>query len=313
MSAHAVTLCPSNDRARWLQLRRKGIGASECAALIDAHPYMSRAELYAIKLGFDLRDDSDLEPEHAFWGSTLEPAILAGYARRSGRRARQHGVLARHPDREWMLCTLDGETTDSANDTALWWPLEIKNVTGFKVDDWADGVPFHHQCQAQWQMMVSGAARCTVAALIGGNRLVWDDVERDETMQNRLVYAAEKFLAQLETGELPADCIDGAAGTKRALLAMHPEDDGSAVTLDAELMALDAELTELMETEKSIKREIEARKAKLCAAIGDHTIGYLPNHVAWSWKQQTKRAHTVPESTTRVLRRHRSKHEEAGR
>ena len=302
----SIAICSSNDRTRWLAERKHGIGASECAALIDAHPYMSRAELYAQKLGFETREDDDLEPEHLFWGSELEGAIISGYGRRSSRQARKHGVLARHPEHAWMLCTLDAETREYAEDN--WHPLEVKNVTGFKVDDWAEGVPAHHQLQAQWQMMVTGASVCTVAALIGGNRLVWDDVRRDEIAQRKLKYAAEKFLAQLATGELPPDCIDGHAGTKRALLAMHEEDDGSTVQLDADLIEVADELEQLKATEKALKERVETLNNKIREAIGDATLGVLPNYVAFSWKQQTKRSYTVAESTTRVLRRHEPKH-----
>jgi len=39
------------SQAEWLEVRRKGIGSSDCAAACGLNPYMSMLELWMIKTG----------------------------------------------------------------------------------------------------------------------------------------------------------------------------------------------------------------------------------------------------------------------
>ena len=57
-------------QAEWLEVRRKGIGSSDCAAACGLNPYMSMLELWMIKTGRIQQNIEDASEGHAplYWG-----------------------------------------------------------------------------------------------------------------------------------------------------------------------------------------------------------------------------------------------------
>lgn len=302
-----IELGKSSDRERWLQLRRSGVGASEIAAVLGESPWLSAIELYAMKIGEHSAIDDDDPAEFLYWGNQLEAAIVAGYQHRTGRPVEHQGTLLRSTAHPWAMCTLDAVTTDGREGPP--WPLEIKNVGVTKAHEWEDGPPRHYVLQLQHQMLVTNTPRATAAALIGGQRLVWCDVERDEIEIRRIVHAGRIFWSEcVEKGVCPKP--DGSESARRALGALYRDrpDPESFVQLPGSLLDLDAELFELKLTEKVITKRRAEIENMIKAHIGNADHGVLPDGTVWSWKQQTRAAFAVDESTFRVLRRHKSKH-----
>ena len=56
--------------AEWLEVRRKGIGSSDCAAACGLNPYMSMLELWMIKTGRIQHNMDEQTEGHAplYWG-----------------------------------------------------------------------------------------------------------------------------------------------------------------------------------------------------------------------------------------------------
>ncbi len=301
-----IVLGSSLDRKRWLQLRRSGIGASEIAACLGESPWLHATELYAIKIGQHDGDPSLDEAEHVFWGNQLEAAIIEGYQQRTGRPVRRRAELLRSKECPWALCTLDGETGEKGGEPA--WPLEIKNIGMHKAHEWEEGPPRHYQLQLQQQLLVTGAQKATAAALIGGQRLVWIDVERDEIEIRRIKHAGRIFWEMcVEAGKCPLP--DGSDSASRAIAALYRKrpDPESFVQLPGALLELDEELVGLKEAKAAIKKRVAEIENRIKLEIGAVEYGALPDGTRYSWKQQTRAAHAVDESTFRVLRRHASK------
>jgi predicted phage-related endonuclease len=65
-------------QAEWLEVRRQGIGSSDCAAACGLNPYMSMLELWMIKTGRIQQNIEDESEGHAplYWGKQLEPLLL---------------------------------------------------------------------------------------------------------------------------------------------------------------------------------------------------------------------------------------------
>jgi putative phage-type endonuclease len=293
----------SDDRERWLAARRSGIGASEAAIVMGESRWKAPPRLWAEKVG---RVVDEAAGEYLEWGLRHEPTILAAYAseRYSGRRVVRAGTILRSTIHPWAMCTLDAWTWRPA-DGARPIPLEAKTAEVWKAEEWAEGPPADYAWQAQHQMLVTGAPVVSVACLLGVHRLVWCDVERDETMIRRLVRAGEDFWSHVERGSMPPGELDG-----DLVVRLWPRDDGNDVELDGAFVDLDQERQALLDR----KRETEARLREIDdaikAAIGPATRGVLPGgQVQFSFKAQTRREHVVKESQTRVLRRHAAKEE----
>lgn len=300
LAAPYEIVCDVSTRSRWLDERDGGIGASEIAAVLGESPFCSAIELYANKTGRYRRDLSDVEA--VYWGNKLEAPILEAYWERTGRKTRKAGLLLRSTEHPWALCTLDGETWQANESDA--WPLEIKNVSGFKAEEWVDGPPPHYFLQVQQQMLVTGAQKATIAALIGGQRMVWADVPRDETTIRRIVYHGKHFWERIQARDMPAP--DGSEGAKRALAALFPQGSGVVILPGTALDAADR-LEALKADRKRANDEIELIENTVRAALGDAETGALTDGRSFSWKLQSRKESVIPASSFRVLRLHQPK------
>lgn len=289
-------VCRADD-ADWLKMRLTGIGASEAAALIGANPWKSTLGLYAEKVGAVEPDDLS-DNEAVFWGTKLEDVIREVYGQRSGRHIDKGGVLLRSTRYPWALCTLDGWTSD--RELGPYWPLELKAVGAHKGEEWVDGAPLYYRVQVAWQMLVTGSERATIAALIGGQRLVWEDVERDEILERKLIHAGEDFWRRVQEQDPPP--ADGSDKARAALHALYPRDTGEVIVLPAELEDVVYDLAECKAAEKAIGLRKTTAENALKEALGDATEGVLPDGTRVTWRTQTRKAYAVAESTHRVLR-----------
>lgn len=291
----------SDDREAWLRLRRSGIGASEAAALFGEHRWLSFGKLVAQKRG--LLDDDAGEAERLEWGLRHEPTILSAYSspRYAGRPAERDGRLIRSAVHPWALATLDAWTTHPTHGRI---PLELKSAESWMADEWAEGPPPTYRWQAHHQMLVTDRPCCSIACLLGPHRLVWDDVERDETMIRRLVKAGADAW-----GLIQSDAPPPGPHEREVFLAFWPtEETGRVIELDETFARLDEEREELAATIKAAAARKETLDARLLEAIRDAERAVLPGErVEYSLKAQTRKAHQVKESTTRVLRRHEKK------
>jgi putative phage-type endonuclease len=296
----------SSDRERWLQLRRSGIGASEIAATLGESPWLSAIELYAQKIGLDTNTGLD-DAEHIYWGNQLEAAIVAGYQHRTGRPVEHQGKLLRSVDHPWALCTLDALTTDGREGDP--WPLEIKNVGVQKAHEWEDGPPRHYVAQLHHQMLVTNAQRATAAALIGGQRMVWCDVERDEILIRRIIHAGRTFWERcVEAGKVPRP--DDSESARRGLAALYKTIDPEKIEqLPASMLDADAELIELKATIKALGKRADQIENDIRAHLGHAEYGVLPDGTRYSWCEQSRAAYVAKAATFRVLRRHKRKSE----
>ena len=262
--------------------------------------------MYAQKIGLETDTCLD-DAEHVYWGLQLEPAIVIGYQDRTGRPVEHQGKLLRSIDHPWATCTLDATTTDGRPGEP--WPLEIKNIGVQKAAEWEEGPPRHYVLQLHHQMLVTDAPRATAAALIGGQRLVWCDVERDEILIRRIVHAGRIFWEQhVEAGKVPRP--DDSDSAKRGLAALYKTiDPEKVVQLPGSMLEADSELREMKLTIKALEKRAKQIENDIKACIGNAELGVLPDGTRYSWSEQTRAGHVVKASTFRVLRRHEPKAE----
>lgn len=306
MTEPYVVVCDSHeDEAGWLAARQLGIGASDMPVILGLSPWRSILELYAEKTGEDEPEDLSGN-EFAEWGHRLEGPIIDAFRERTGRPTQRAGQLIRSVEYPWAQCTLDGLTgakDHPLKDTGAQcaWPLQVKNTTAWKADDWADGPPEIYVIQEHHEMLVTGADKATIACLLGGNKLVWADIPRDETLIRKIVFRGQEFWHRVLNREPPPP--DGSEATKKALGRLHPQDDGTIVELPGELREAIGLLQRFKAEKKVAETEIWAIENAIKAALGDHQAGcFAGGGPTVSWKQQTRAERVVKESTFRVLR-----------
>lgn len=299
-----LVLCDTNDEQEWLATRGEGIGASEIGAVVGMDHRSSPLKLFAEKTGA-LEPDDLSEIEAIKWGHRLEHVIAEAFAAETGRpvmrgRERRYSVL-RSVEHPWALASLDFWTGEGDE----LWPLEIKNVSAYRAEDWQNGTPEYYLAQLQQQMLVTGAKRGTSAALIGGNRLVWCDVERDDQLIRKITYHGALFWGRVKQREAPDP--DGSEATKETLRRLFPTDDGSTVELPMALAEIVDEWRHLKDDAKTLDKHIAQCEAAIKATLGEHQVGIFPSGDSVSWKTHQRAEYVVKAGTSRVLRYHAGK------
>lgn len=208
------------DRAEWLALRARRIGASEVAALWDVQaPYaLSRWALWHVKAG--LAPPPEVAGTRPAWGIRLEQVIAEAAAEQEGWSIRK-GRYAVCDDCDHLGATLDFE----AHDGTEFGPgvLETKNADWMiHKRQWVDGEPpIHILLQLQAQLACTGYAWGAVAALVGGNDLhVYSYAAKPKLIADMKARAIA-FYRSIDGGRPPP--VDGSDGATDVLRSLYPE------------------------------------------------------------------------------------------
>src|SRR3990167_6761392 len=291
-----AVLADASERESWLKARPRGVGASESPILMGASKFSSPIELWGIKTG-RLPESVDDENERMLWGQRLEPLVAEEYERKTGRQLSPWGKLLQSTEQPVMIATPDYQIVGQNV------PVEIKTTDASRVKDWSDGSPPHVVIQCQHQMFVTGARSASVGVLVGGNRFMWCDVERDDALIADIVAACLKFWQYVREDVPPP--ADGSEPTSEAIAKLWPiTAEGESIVLpdDAYEWARDLESAEVLA--KLAKDTVETAKNKVKVAMGSAEIALFPDgEAAFSYRTQPRKGYTVAPGSSRVLRR----------
>jgi putative phage-type endonuclease len=167
-------------RDLWLEARKHGIGASDLPIILGLSKWTSPLALWGLKTGVVLNEEADDENEAAEWGLLLEPVVKRRYMDRTGRALAGLGpyTILRSKAHPWMCASPDDLILPG--DGRPLGTYEGKTASAFKREDWADEPPLPYLAQKQWQFAVAGLTWGGLACLLGGQKLVWADVERND-------------------------------------------------------------------------------------------------------------------------------------
>ncbi|UOG16883.1 lambda-exonuclease family protein [Acinetobacter sp. PK01] len=208
-------------QAEWLEVRRKGIGSSDCAAACGLNPYMSMLELWMIKTGRIQQNIEEDSEGHAplYWGKRLEPLVAEYYSMHTNYKVRRVNAVLQHPDpdKHFMLANLDYSVVGDA-DVQI---LECKTAGEYGAKLWRDGVPLYVLCQVQHQLAVTGKQAAHICVLLCGHETRIFKVTRSESVIQHIVNAERYFWECVEKDTPPeADASESAA---KALQLLYPE------------------------------------------------------------------------------------------
>lgn len=288
-----MTTVTGPSRVAWLEWRRQGIGASDAAALVGLHPWVSPMSVYFDKRG-EINDEQ--EPTEAMeWGLRLEQVVAEAWAEKNQRPIQRFqpysaDAMRVHPEHPWMQASLDALVI--ADDSALDFAdrgdlipeavLELKTASGWATHDWEEGVPPHVIVQAQWQLAVMDLPVAYVACLVGGQKFVQDVVERDDEMIAGLIKAGGQFWQQIQAGIPPA--VDAHPNTADVLKARWHELLDDAVELGAEGFDMVKEWHEAKPMAKAAGERLATVENRLRLALAEHQVATVYGDIACTWK-----------------------------
>ena len=204
----------------WLEVRRQGIGSSDCAAACGLNPYMSMLELWMIKTG---RVKQSIEDESSgiaplYWGKQLEPLVAEYYSMHTNNKVRRINAVLQHPDpdKHFMLANLDYSVVGS-NEVQI---LECKTAGEYGAKLWRDGVPLYVLCQVQHQLAVTGKRAAHVCVLICGHETKTFKVIRSESVIQHIINAERYFWECVEKDIPPS--VDASESASKAIQQLYP-------------------------------------------------------------------------------------------
>lgn len=285
----ARLLLPSGDlndpgyRRQWEATRLGGIGGSDVAGILGlAGKYNSPRRVYEEKHGRSTFKDT----EPAEIGREIEDFIAMMFAKRSGLDIAMPPGTLQNLERPWMRANVDRYVIGSDGCPVV--PLECKNRSYYQLDQWEDGVPDAPAIQAYWYMAVGGWSHGYVAALVGGNRLIWHRLERDEEIIADLVEHCEQWYQRhIVEGFPPA--ADGLEDTEKLLARLWEVKPEAVAEVNADTAdRLLGEHERLTEKAKAVADEVRAVENEMRLIAGENEIVKdRTGRVVWTNKQNS--------------------------
>jgi len=266
----------------WLEWRRKGIGSSDAAAILGLDPWRSPIMVYMDKLG--LLPDQEEENDAIEAGIRLEPVVADWFAERTGYRIERDLKIRRHKQFDFMIANLDRRIVGVAGRKGQG-VLEIKTTGEFNREEWEDHqAPFRALIQVQHQLAVTGFHWGVLCALVGGNKLRWVEVQRDDDVINDYLIPAEAAFWERVVLRDPPEW-SGLDSEIKLLKRMYPQaEPGKEILLPDQAREWQRQYHEAHEAMTRAEARKTAAGNALREALGDAEVGYLDGEVIATYK-----------------------------
>ncbi|MBB5148210.1 YqaJ viral recombinase family nuclease [Ureibacillus thermosphaericus] len=266
------------NRQEWLHARKRGIGGSDASVILGFNKWKSPFQLYLEKTG---EFTEEIDNEFIYWGNLLEDIVAKEFESRTGKKVRRRNQMFVHPEHDFMIANID---RDVVGERAL---LECKTTNAFNSNAWdGDEIPAEYICQVQHYMAVLGYEKAYIAVLIGGNKFVWKEVERDDEFIDIMIQREKEFWENHVLAGVPP-AIDGSPSATELLNKLYPTDNGETVMLDSETEQLIEAIESLKAEKKQIEEQLKAYENQLKMTLEDASVG-VTNRFKITYKAVTQ-------------------------
>ena len=263
----------------WLQVRRSGIGGSDAAAALGMSRWKSTLELWQEKVSGQRQPHQ--ENEAMIWGRIMEPIITKEFVRRTGLTVSPMRSMLQAADWPWMLADLDGLIEDPQRGTGI---FEVKTASAYKQDEWGeDRCPDAYMLQLAHYMAVTDLSYAVICVLIGGNKLQWATVDRDDELIVSLVQLEKQFWQHVLTQAPPP--IDGSSACAEMLVRKHPtSSNASPLILPTDADAWIRQYWQAKTEEDAAGDRKRLAENRLKEVMKDHERAVSPDGCQVTWK-----------------------------
>jgi putative phage-type endonuclease len=275
----SVVFANTNEMSHeeWLQARTRGLGGSDASVVLGLNKYKTPFELWLEKTGQVTPQSS--ESEAAYFGTLLEDLVAKEFEKRSGKKVRKRNAMFRHPEHEFILANIDRFIV---GEKAI---LECKTASAFLAKEWeGNEIPEAYIVQVQHYLGVLGPEykKGYFAVLIGGQKFIWKEIERDDELIEMIFQAEIDFWNNhVLKGEPPA--LDGSSAAEKFLKERYKESEpNKIVQLGASYKSKIEEYQSLKETIEQLEQQKKAIENQLKNELKDAESGYVGNYeVQW--------------------------------
>ncbi len=196
--------------------------------------------------------------EAAYFGTLLEDMVAKEFEVRTGKKVRRNNFMLQHPEHEFIMANIDRKVV---GENAL---LECKTASAYLAKDWEDDeIPEPYLVQVQHYLGVTGYEKAYIAVLIGGQRFVWKEIERDEELIDMIFEAEVHFWNYHVLGNNPP-ALDGSSAAEQYLKERYERSEqNKVVDLGYEFQDKIRHYNELKESIKQLQEQKSRLNTKL--------------------------------------------------
>src|SRR5262245_49820853 len=294
----------SDGRTAWLEARRRGVGASDIAAILGRSSWKTAYHVYHEKLGSWVQADNP----RMRWGRKLEDLVAQEYAELTGRFVfRPEETLLRSKAYPWMFASLDRLVHEVEDRSCLGREIILECKTAAEDrGDWGepgtDQVPEEYLLQAAHQMLVSGHDAVDLAVFF--RRTAETRVyrlPRNDSVCANVLRAATDFWQMVQQKVEPA--LDWQHPAMPELMnSLYQTLPEKVAELGADALIVAREYQKAREREEHCKGEAAALRARLQYLMRDAEVGVLPGGGRVYHRLVKRRGYEVKAGEYRMLR-----------
>jgi putative phage-type endonuclease len=274
----------TTSRAEWLANRKKGIGASEAAAVLGISPWSSPVEVWARKLGLipEMEDNERLKT-----GRYFEEPIAQLYADREKVTLTGGGFNSIfHPSLP-VFATPDRMVVEYPRG------LEIKTVEPAMSKEWGDegtdAIPLYYTTQVVVSMAVANVGEWDVAAFFGMNDFRVYRLRRDLELENTILSRLAEFWNRYVIGNQEPP-LDGSEACAEYLARKYPRNLRPLLGADEETEKLLVNLFAMRDQTKGDEIILAEYENRLKQIIGEaEGIQGVSGKVLWKKNKDSEK------------------------
>lgn len=254
--------------------RKKGIGGSDAAVVLDIKPFDPKKKQYKTPLQLWLEKTGRIEGDNldnvepVIWGRLLEDAIIERYRMRTGYKVKLLNHTLKHKKYPWMIANLDGVVMEQGI------LVEAKSATRSRQwgKEGTDQIPFEYIIQVQHCLEVmssypqySHVKYAEIPTFFNKFDAPIYRVERNLDIANHLIEQERIFWKEYVEKDLPPQ-----PSSREDIIFTWPDDDGEIIQSqdkDAEIEL--HEYKKVKENLSKLEREKQELETKLTKRIAN--------------------------------------------
>ena len=268
------------SRHEWLLARTKGIGGSDAGIILGLNKYRTAFELWLEKTG--QVEPIEISNEAIYWGNEMENVVAKEFEKRTEKKVRRSNYMYSHPDYPYITANLDRMVV---GESAI---LECKTASAYLAKEWeAEEIPATYLVQVQHYLGVTGKEKGYIAVLVGGNKFIWKDIERDEELI-KMIFEAEKHFWEYHVKQGHPPELDGSSAAEQYLKEKYEKaEKDKEIILPVDYKSLLEQYEKIKSDEKLVKTAKTEIENKLKAELKDAETGIVDSFIV-SWKNQVQ-------------------------
>ncbi|MGE8079055.1 YqaJ viral recombinase family protein [Peribacillus loiseleuriae] len=268
------------SRMEWLEERTKGIGGSDAGIILGLNKYRTAFELWLEKTG--QVTPQEIDNEAIYWGNEMENVVAKEFEKRTDKKVRRTNFMYTHPEYPFIKANVDRMVV---GESAL---LECKTASAYLAKEWeSDEIPATYLVQVQHYLGVTGKKKGYIAVLVGGNKFIWKEVERDEELIN-MIFSAEKHFWEFHVLQGIPPELDGSSAAEKYLKEKYDRaEKDKEIILPSDYKEYLSQYEKIKADEKLIKSAKTEIENKIKAELKGAETGLVDSFLV-SWKNQSQ-------------------------